>query len=417
MKIRLRATLTTVLLAGSVVAALSGQALAAGSSTGVTAKTIKIGFITSETGVASSSFSDSAQGIQARFDWQNAHGGVDGRKLELVTADDQSSPAQFTTAAQDLVTNKGVFAVVPFSSFTFSGAHYLQQQGVPVVGDAFDGYEWYQQPYSNMFNFAFAVAAEQNNTFYTNSYLGSMLKAAGVTKLGVLAYGISPSSQASVKAAEAAAKAQGIGICYENLSVPFGGVDFTADVLQIKSAGCNGILGSFVDASDIALSGALKQAGYTGKQLYYTGYDQEVLDSASARTAMQGDYFTASAWFGQPNAALKTMISALKKYAPAYTGGLPDFGLYGSYVAADLLVKGLQLAGKNPTQQSFTTALRKVTSYDGNGLLPSPTTFAHFGTPSMFPKSVCSFLVQLKGSAYNLAGKPGGRFCGKTISF
>ena len=417
MKSCLRRLLAALVLASGLLTLASGDAFGAGSAPGMTPKTIKIGFITSQTGVASSSFSDAAEGVQARFAWQNAHGGVDGRKIEVVSADDQSSPAQFLTAAQDLVANKDVFAVIPFSSFTFAGARYLQQQGVPVVGDAFDGYEWYQKPYSNMFNYAFAVSAEQGNTFYTNSYLGKMLKAIGVTKLGVLAYGISPSSQASVKAAEAAAKAEGIGICYENLSVPFGGSDFTADVLQIKSAGCNGIVGSFVDASDIALSNALKQAGYTGKQLYYTGYDQEVLDSASARTAMNGDYFTASAELEQPNPALKTMLTSLKDYAPAYKGGLPDLGLYGSYVAADLLIKGLEAAGKNPTRASFMSALRKVKSYDGNGLLPSPTTFANFGTPKMFPTTACSYLVQLKGGTYVTAGSSTGKLCGKTISF
>lgn len=387
------------------------------SAPGVTAKAIKIGYITSVTGVASSTFADGEQGALARIDQQNAEGGVHGRKLELVSADDQSSPAQFLTAAQDLVQNKDVFGVIPFSSFTFGGARYFQQQGVPVVGDAFDGYEWYEQPYSNMFNDQFAVSAEQSNVFYTYKYLGAMLKAIGVTKLGVLAYGISPSSQASVKAAEAAAKAYGIQTCYENLSVPFGGVDFTADVLQIKAAGCNGIIGSFVDASDIALSSALKQAGYTGKQLYYTGYDQNVLSSASARSALEGDYVLAGVYFDQANSAVKTMTTTLKKYDSSYTGGLPDLGLYGSYIAADLMIKGLELAGPNPTRASFMSALRKVTSYDAGGLLPSATSFTHFGTPAMFPASTCSYMLQLKGSKFDPVGGSGGKYCGTKLTF
>ena len=412
------AALASSMVVSTVLVSAGGVAQGASSAPGVTAKTIKIGYITSLTGVASSSFADGEQGVLAAVDAQNAKGGVNGRKIQVVSADDQSSPAQFLTAAQDLVSNKNVFGVIPFSSFTFGGVRYFQQQGVPVVGNAFDGYEWYDQPYSNMFNDAFSVSAEQSSTFYTYTLLGKMLKAMGVTKLGVLAYGISPSSQASVKAAEAAAKKFGISTCYENLSVPFGGVDFTADVLQIKAAGCNGVIGSFVDASDIALATALKQGGYTGKQMYYTGYDQNVLSSASATAALDGAYLLTQTYFNQTNSAVKTMFANLRKYAKGYKGGLPDFGLAGSYLATQTMIKGLQAAGKNPTRASFIKNFRKVSNFNPGGLLPSPTSFTNFGTPKMFPPTMCYYLLQLKGGQFTpAAGGTGGKFCGTKLTF
>jgi hypothetical protein len=55
--------------------------------------------------------------------------------------------------------------------------------------------------------------------------------------------------------------------------VPFGGQDFTTEALAIKNGGCNGVDASFVDASDVALSTALKQGGVQTKNLFYTGYD------------------------------------------------------------------------------------------------------------------------------------------------
>src|SRR5262249_48753122 len=75
---------------------------------GVPASSINIGFITSVTGVASSTFADSALGAEARFDALNAAGGIDGRKVNLIVADDQSSAAGDLAASQDLV-SKGVF--------------------------------------------------------------------------------------------------------------------------------------------------------------------------------------------------------------------------------------------------------------------------------------------------------------------
>src|SRR5580658_64426 len=61
---------------------------------------IKLGLLTSETGVASSSFNTVYQGVEARIGLQNAQGGVDGHKLEYVTADDTSTGPGAVAAAQ-----------------------------------------------------------------------------------------------------------------------------------------------------------------------------------------------------------------------------------------------------------------------------------------------------------------------------
>jgi hypothetical protein len=40
------------------------------------------------------------------------------------------------------------------------------------------------------------------------------------------------------------------------------------------------------------------------------------------------------------------------------------------------MIKGLQLAGPNPTRAGVITALRGVTSYDANGLLPQSLNYS-----------------------------------------
>ena len=52
------------------------------SAPGVTATTVKIGFITDVTGSASSTWSNSALGAKARFTALNSQGGVGGRKID-----------------------------------------------------------------------------------------------------------------------------------------------------------------------------------------------------------------------------------------------------------------------------------------------------------------------------------------------
>ncbi len=178
------------------------------SAPGITEDTIKIGFITSLTGVAASSFEGGDAGAQARVDLQNDQGGVNGRELELVTADDGDIGNQ--VAAQNLVENEGVFAVVDLSAFAFQGAAYLQEQGVPVTGLAFDGPEWGQEPYTNMFT----VFPPTNTPFDGENYIYDtntrFLRSLGVENLAGLAFSIAPSSQQNITGTFAAADQLGI---------------------------------------------------------------------------------------------------------------------------------------------------------------------------------------------------------------
>ena len=57
-----------------------------------------------------------------------ADGGVNGHPLQLVVADDTSTPSGNQVAAQELVQAKQVFGVIEDSSLTFGGAKYLSQQ-------------------------------------------------------------------------------------------------------------------------------------------------------------------------------------------------------------------------------------------------------------------------------------------------
>jgi branched-chain amino acid transport system substrate-binding protein len=395
-----------------------GSSANTASAPGVSSSTINIGYITSVTGDASSTFADGPAAAEARIDAINAAGGIDGRKVKLIVADDQSTPAANATAAEDLVQNKKVFAVIDYSSFTFGGAPYLQKEGIPVVGYEFDGPEWAEQPYTNMFSFTPPVETPFDGKYYTYTYTGKFLKDIGVTKVGGLGYGISPSSQESIKAMFASAATDGITKCYENESVPFGGVDFTATALALKSSGCNGVVGSFVDSSDLALSGAVKNGGITAKQLYFTGYDQDVLATSAARSAFNGSYVQTPILFNPSIPGVATMFGNLKQYDSSYKAGtIPDFGAYGSYLAADLLITGLKDAGQNPTRASFIANLRKVTSYTAGGVLPSPTSFANFGTVASLPKTSCDYFVQLQGTKF-VEATPGGKsICGSLVGF
>ncbi len=393
----------------SLVLEYSAPAWASGqssdSSEGVTPDSISIGFVTTETGPAAPTFSDSAGGAMARFDLQNAQGGVDGRKLNLVVEDDQSSPTESTDVASLLV-SKDVFGVIEDSAINGdydSGNAIFNKAGIPEVG-------WPDATYSNSFDYTgpnIPLSGTIQGKYAVYDYIGPFLKSIGVTKLAGVTYSVISSDITTVMAV---VKHQGISNCYENL-VPVGATSFSVPALAIHSLGCNGTDAPMVDSSDAALSGALKDEGVSAKQVYETGYDQSVLSDPSAASELDGDYMANEINMTTPNSGTKEMLDAIKKYDPNYKGGLPDLGTYDAYIAASVMIEGLQLAGKDPTRLSFISKLRNVSSYNAGGILPTPLDFTHFGTTAALPKTDCYYFFQLKAGKYltTNGGKP---WCG-----
>ncbi len=316
------------------------------SAPGVTKDSITIGFITSVTGNASSTFADSAKGVQAQFSALNAAGGINGRTLNLIVADDQSSPQGDATAVQDLI-NKNVFGIITFTPYAFGGYRYMQQHGIPVTGGAFDGPEWGTQPNTNMFSYTGGVDPK----YPANTVDGLFFKSLGVTSVAGFAYGVSPSSIASIKDLKESLASQGITMPYQNLSVPFGAVDFTTYGLAMKAANVDGATCSCVQSSNIAMAVSAKQAGVPLKAaLMFSGVDSSLFDNATATTAAQGTFWpTSIVPLDLNNPASTRFVATLRRYVPSYKGGYPSYGLTGSYLSASLMAEGLKVAGQNPT--------------------------------------------------------------------
>jgi branched-chain amino acid transport system substrate-binding protein len=378
-------------ICGTAVAIPIGTAPA-----GASAAPITIGLVTEFTGGAASQYIGAQDGAEARFAAQNAKGGVNGHQLKLVTVDDQSTPAGNQVAAQDLVENKGAFGVIDDSTVVYGASVYLHQAGVPVVGEGNDGPEWGQQPNTNMFDLIPPSITVFNGVTYGYNTDTVFLKAIGVTKLAVISVNVPSAITAQMSTMKEATRA-GITNCYDNDSLPLSDVDFTAVALQLKASNCNGVILEGVPAQVVALSEAIQQAGIKLKQFYYT-LTSSLLEEPAAHQALIGTYSLLSGVdFSDLTPAQKLMVKTIKKYVPQFSE-INDQAAFLTYEAADLMIKGLEMAGKNPTRQSFITNLRKVPQYSAGGLLPPPgVTFQHFGTSGMLPKTGCSqFLLVTK---------------------
>jgi branched-chain amino acid transport system substrate-binding protein len=183
----------TALIRAALVAPGAAQT---GDSTGVTAKEIKVGYIYSRAGLAGSTFENAADGFNARVKEENAKGGVNGRKIVPVIADDSGSTNNLV-AAQNLVQNEKVFLVVNNSPFAFLGYRFLLDNGVPMVGGGYDGNEYGQPGNEKLISIL-----GNNSPVYGAQYKGGfvdLMKKAGAKNVGTVSYGSSASSTAAAK--------------------------------------------------------------------------------------------------------------------------------------------------------------------------------------------------------------------------
>jgi branched-chain amino acid transport system substrate-binding protein len=370
-----------------------------------------IGFITDKTGAASSSFSDAEWGAEARIDALNAAGGINGHRVELKIQDDASTPQGNATAAQIILTAHPI-AVIEDSSFTFGGAPALNAAGIPVAGPDFDAGEWVHD--SNMFSVIPPTSAPVNGHLYTYTQLINVMKMLGITKLASVGANLPSIVNSTNQLFQVAAQA-GISKCYENNTLPFGTSDYTPAALTIHSAGCDGVWAPILLSSSIALAQNLKNVGSAAKLVSAdVVYDQTLVGNTSALRSLAGDYTTGWVNFQNPTPGVQTMVNNLRQYTP-YRGGIVVFAILMGYISADLLIKGLQMAQPNPSPATIISSLRTVGSYDYGGIWPSPMTFRGFGTPAMFPPTMCAPVFGISDQGFT-SFNGGKSVCGTLVS-
>jgi ABC-type branched-subunit amino acid transport system substrate-binding protein len=410
---RVRAVVGACVVAVLATVGLASAGGAAESETdpGVTAKEIKLGYISPETGAAASISKNGIKGFEARIKAQNAKGGCNGRKLTYVTKDDASGAGNLT-AAKDLVENEGVFAVVNQSPFAFLTFRYLQENSVPMIGAGSDGTYYQQKGNENI------LSSGGNGILFGDVIYDTVaraMKQAGAKKVAALAYGAAQSSVASAKAfMNYAVPGVGLDPAYTNTALDFGTPDVSPAVLGIKNAGADAVYLPMAAATNVAVVQGLQQNGVEMKaSLLATGYGQDFLDSPAAKAMPPSAFFLTSYNPVEiPTAATKKFQADLKKYAK-FTG-VPDFGVYNGYILADLIIKGCENAGKDLTRQGIVDGVHAVGKYDQAGLGCQPVDVSLEGRGHA-SKTSCGWFMQVKDGKFVPFPKNGKPISGELV--
>jgi branched-chain amino acid transport system substrate-binding protein len=365
------------LFASIAATAASGARHATHATPGVTSTTIHIGGTFPLTGVASLyKVIPAAEG--AYFAYVNAHGGVNGRKIDFTVLDDAYDPSKTVPLTQQLVEQDGIFA--DFGSLgtapNLSIWSYLNQHKVPQVliatGDSYWGfsakkYPWtigYQPDYpgeGKVYGKYIASTAPnakigvlyQNDAFGKN-YFAGLRVGLGAKKSQIVASQSYDPTQTSLVQQILALKAAGAD-AFVIFALPSQAI--TAMVTATKVGWSPQIYLGNVSANPLFMQIAA-QNGANVNGVISTGYLVDALNQSEANLP-----------------GVKLMKSIIGTYAPPLVSDMNggDANVPYGLGAAWTFVYALQHAGKNPTRASLMKALKSMHNVKDPFLYPGIT--------------------------------------------
>jgi ABC-type branched-subunit amino acid transport system substrate-binding protein len=383
------AGVATVSLAAGIVATGGSAEAATSSAPGVTANSITVGTISTQTGPIASNFSSLIYGERAYFDYIDANGGINGRKIDYKYAlDDAGSGTTFNQLASTLINQDHVFAVTGVATASFAPNYFVEAK-IPTYGYNVTG-NWAGPP--NLF------AAGGSVLFYgaEGPEMAYVVKKTHSTSVAMLAYGL-PSSQAGCEAGAKGLVSAGYKVSYTDYNIAYPGTTVATDVQRMKQAGVNLVISCMDVLGNINLARAVQQYGLKSSQLWLSGNDKSTL--VANKSLMQGVYFAIQhVPFTAPISiypGLKLYLTEMKKYEPNYVED--EVALQG-WESASLFAEGVKLAGKNLTQANVIAQTNTLTAFTAGGL-SSPVNWKSAGHSGGLPP-YCSAYIQARGTQY-----------------
>jgi ABC-type branched-subunit amino acid transport system substrate-binding protein len=334
------------------------------STVGITAKTVTVGNVSIVSGPVPGLFEGAPIGVKAYFDYINSKGGVDGRTLSVDGYDDgfnaQANLSDTTTAV-----SKDFALVGDFSLFDSSGCPVLAQN--PAVSNVSVTLDPGTNALPNTFS-SQPLATGWNLgplQYYKKHYPKDLT-------VGTLVSNVQ-SAITQWNGEKAALVHEGYKIGYERAIGPLES-DFTTDIIHMKSLGVNVVDLTALDWQVAAIViQDMTQQGWKPNLIMSGGpvYADQFIKTAGGAAATNG------IWIGQEQAlylgqdtktvpAVSQFLTWVKKANPSWT---PDLYTLFGWTSAALFVQALQAAGPHPTRGAVLAQLKKVTSFDANGII------------------------------------------------
>jgi len=339
----------------AAVAALAAVATEASAETrGVTKTEIVLGMHTDLSGVAATYGVSSSNAVKMRFEEINEAGGINGRKIQLITEDQGYQVPKAVQACSKLINRDNVFAFVAPLGTPMNNACFKDQlaAGVPNLFPLSAARSMYE-PFDRLKFYGAASYVDQ-----MRSAVNYFIKEKGKKAVCVM-YQDTDFGKEIVVGAEMQAKLLGIKIVEMAAHKPTD-QDFTASITKLQGAGCDLILMGTIVRDSIVPYVTARKMGWTNVDFVGSAavYDLVV----GAAQGMDGFYGMGLTEMPYADSAIQTVRAFVAAYKAKYNVD-PNIGAVYGYVAADLTVTGLKNAGPDLTLDSFVKGLESIQKY------------------------------------------------------
>lgn len=323
---------------------------------GITDTAIKVGGV-----IWAGQFGGIEVGAQARFARANAEGGVHGRTIEFAGVHDDGNDAGANlAAAQKLVRQEEVFAILPMQSNAIGALDFLIDENVPFFG-------WGVNPAycHNAVGFGFTGCVSDPELKRGSNAMGTALKEmfGGDTdkSIAIIAED-NDSGKGGIVLLQNSLEALGFEVPYAEAAVPAPPAavgDFTPFVNEVLTSDAGGppdlIMMSLSTGNALGMSATLKSR-YEGLAIT-PFYDPRLVGDPNLDGQLALTQILPYEWADE-TPVLQQMIDDVEAYdAEQGTDSLMTLPLAAGYWAADMFVKALEETGEDLTVERFLATL------------------------------------------------------------
>jgi branched-chain amino acid transport system substrate-binding protein len=363
----MKTTFLKKLLAAGLVL---GSASAGAQTPGVSADKIVLGQAAVFSGPAAQLGIQMRNGIKAYFDSVNERGGVNGRRLELVTEDDQYEAKVAPIASRKLIEEHKVFALLGYVGTPTGTAHLpvVTQAKVPLVG-MFTGAEALRVPFNR---YVFHVRA----SYYDETEkIVEQVVSTGGRKIAVF-YQNDGYGEAGRKGTELALERRQMKI-HSTGTVERNTVAVDAAAKAIHASQPDAVVMVSAYTSITAFVRAMQKLGSGA-----TFYNVSFVGSAALADALGKDGIGVAISQVVPF-PWGTGLPVVKEYqAASKKAGFTDynFSALEGFLTAKVMVEGLRRAGRNLTREGLVDAMEKMNDVDLGGFFIGYSPKNHTGS-------------------------------------
>jgi branched-chain amino acid transport system substrate-binding protein len=324
--------------------------------------------------------------MQVWSEYTNAHGGLNGHPVKVISADDGGDPSTSQTEVQQMVTQDHVIAFVGnLMPLTVQASlPYLEQQHIPVIGGDVTSDTWFQSP---------VLFPESTEILSAADDVIKAAVAEGKTNLGFLYCVEDPicTGAYQYEYTQGHAKQDGANPVYSS-SFSLTQPGFTAQCLAAQQAGANVIV---LGGDGGSLERLARDCSAQNYHPLYEALSIGVSSSMQSDSQLDGMISVQQTfpWMDGYTPAQAAYQAAIKQYAPGLVGSGASSA---EWTSGMLAVAADQDLGATPTSAQFFQGLWTIKNNNLGGLSP-PLTFNANGNASI---ATCYFTITLQNGQF-----------------